>query len=247
LNKKIKEEIQALCQHNADQEICGLVYWDGKKVKITPGAEDPNTPGHVSTRSEEFLQIWRNHKILCVFRGLPRAVAAIPAADQAFSEESAIPSLIYDIGKKKFSYYEPKTFVPQPLLGRPYIRGYWDCYTAVRDWYREHGVQLRYYFPPEDDAYFNFDLIEKNYANEGFYEIPLNKAQPGDCYCFGTLKGTVIVHCAVYIGDNTVFQHARNKPSELYVLNDRVLRCLKKVLRQRNFHEIASQGSVFSS
>jgi len=104
-----------------------------------------------------------------------------------------------------------------PLIGRQFIHGITDCYSIVRDYYKfEYNIDLMDY-PREFDWWcegrgYIQDLYEKNFANEGFYEIEREQLQPGDAilYC---IRSDTSNHAAVYVGNNEVIHHLAGRMS----------------------------------
>lgn len=96
---------------------------------------------------------------------------------------------------------------PEPLEGRQFIHGVNDCYSVVRDWFRqERGIDLPNY-PRQIDWWDNGqDLYSENFAKAGFVEIPASQATVGDCALF-QVKSPVINHAAVITGPNTILHH----------------------------------------
>jgi proteasome lid subunit RPN8/RPN11 len=112
-----------------------------------------------------------------------------------------------------------------PLVGRRFRHGVWDCYTLVRDWYRqERGVVLPVFPRAEDWWQSDEDLIGDNMAAAGFDEVDEAQAQAGDVILmsFGSKMGRLkINHLGLYEGSGLMLHHlkdrfSRQEPVEPY-------------------------------
>lgn len=95
-----------------------------------------------------------------------------------------------------------------PLEGRPFIHGIWDCYSAVRDWFRVNkGITLKNY--PRGMEWWNNgeDLYSTQFEDAGFKEIRSDEVQAGDCALLHIHSKGVICHAAVVQDSATLFHH----------------------------------------
>ena len=96
---------------------------------------------------------------------------------------------------------------PPPLLGRPFRHGVWDCYSAVRDWYRgEHGLVLPEF--PRDWNWWidDLDMYAQGFGKVGFRIIDRDEAGPGDAALF-RVRARVSNHAAVLKEGGWMFHH----------------------------------------
>lgn len=93
-----------------------------------------------------------------------------------------------------------------PLIGRTFVHGVDDCYSLIRDWFKqERGIVLKD-FARGMNWWKQGNLYEDNFMKAGFKEIPLSEATVGDCLMFK--YGTrVINHAAVITGPSTILHH----------------------------------------
>ncbi len=99
-----------------------------------------------------------------------------------------------------------------PLEGRPFIHGIWDCYSAVRDYFRVNkGVTLKNY--PRGMEWWNAgeDLYDTQFAGAGFVELPSTDLKPGDVALMAIHSKGVICHAAVLHDLNTLFHHTYSR------------------------------------
>lgn len=96
---------------------------------------------------------------------------------------------------------------PAPLVGREFIHGLNDCYSAIRDWYRmERQITLPNYARDMEWWQKGEDLYSQNFAHAGFYEIPFEQVTTGDVVMF-QVRSPVINHAAVVSNTNEILHH----------------------------------------
>ena len=155
-------------------------------------------------------------------------------ADIDISNESGIPALLYVLPQDTWHVHIPDSYEHYKLIGRPFVWGIWDCYSVVRDFYREtYNWNLGFYFPPKTyDRHTDFGY-EKNFSKEGFEPIPLDELQYGDAILFKMAGSDHINHSAVYLGGNKVLHQPINKTSNELILDERYLKYVSLTLRRK--------------
>lgn len=107
-----------------------------------------------------------------------------------------------------------------PLYGRRFIHGIDDCYSFIRDWYREvTGISIPD-FPRDVDWWERgeaeeppMDLYEQGFAEAGFSRVDRNFAPlPGDVFLC-KVKSPVLNHGGVYIGGGLIGHHLQHQLS----------------------------------
>ncbi len=99
---------------------------------------------------------------------------------------------------------------PSPLIGREYVWGVQDCYSLIRDWYKQQGIILKNY--PRDLKEFQSgkDLYGDNFGDAGFIEVGMNDLQVGDVLLMSIMSNK-INHAALYLGGNEMIHHQINR------------------------------------
>lgn len=109
----------------------------------------------------------------------------------------------------------------QDLIGRQFYGGVYDCYSLVRDWYREkYKVFLPniprewdYWNNPNGNKHFEENLI--TLFKRGEWKLVKDKKdlQEGDGLLFKLQGSKVWNHCAIYIGNSLIAQHMEKRLS----------------------------------
>lgn len=96
---------------------------------------------------------------------------------------------------------------PDPLYERPFIHNIYDCYEAIRDWYKiNSSIRMSSYPRPIFWFDYNPNFYEKYYKDEGFVRVEKGDEQFGDMVYF-KIKTNYVNHAGIYLGDNTFFHH----------------------------------------
>ena len=127
-----------------------------------------------------------------------------------------------------------------PLVGRGFRHGVTDCYSLIRDFYKEiHGIELPEY--PRDWEWWQQkkSLYLDGFKAAGFREIPVDEILPGDVF-LATIKADSPNHAGVFLGNGLILHHSAGRfgcdPSRLSTVEpaNRLFHFLTKVLRHEN-------------
>jgi proteasome lid subunit RPN8/RPN11 len=115
----------------------------------------------------------------------------------------------------------------EPLIGRTFVHGVSDCYSAIRDTFAlgkdklaEIGIewphppiQLPLY--PRSDAWWEDDednFYEEKPSKIGFVDVSSNEVRPGDVF-LGKIRSKRLNHGGVLLGNNLILHHLPNRLS----------------------------------
>lgn len=114
----------------------------------------------------------------------------------------------------------------QDYIGRPFHYGCYDCYSLIRDFYRnEYGIFLPA-APRDWDFWFKGKNLFSDYLTpmfkrgEFFKLASWKELQKGDCLLFKMNTSPVWNHSAIYIGDHKIIHHFENQLSRTALLNN---------------------------
>lgn len=211
------ETLQAAFEHAQTEypkESCGLVVVVHGKEQYVPCVNVSDKPQDFFEISDaSHMEASRLGTIIRMVHSHPDASANPSQGDLVGCEESHLPWTILGVPSGAVKHIEP-TGYKAPLVGREYVWGVLDCWTLVRDWFKEaRSIEL----PPFDSGEIGWwdkgqDLYRDHYAEAGFYEIQEKDLQHGDCILFA-YKSPVPNHAAVYLGNQTMLHHLTNRLS----------------------------------
>lgn len=201
------EAALAHAKEDLDHEVCGLVivykgqlrYHRCKNV-----AEHPKDNFIIAT--EDWVAADKLGEIVGVVHSHPRSRPDPSQADLVGCERSGLPWTIVNPRTEEFNVFEPTGYVA-PLYKRVYCHGVLDCYSFVRDFYKqEYNLELRDYERPEEWWDKGLDLYMEHYHEEGFYPIEAKLLMPGDLILMN-IASDKANHGAIYLGDNMMAHH----------------------------------------
>lgn len=198
-------------------EMCGIIIvFKGKYryLKCTNISDKPINNFIISP--EEFASAEDLGEVVCVVHSHITAGANPSQADLVAIENLQIPYLI--VSGEVYSYTEPTGYSP-PLYGRQFSSGILDCYTFVKDYYKEMlNIDLIYH-PREPDWWKKGqNVILDNYINIGFEKV----VEPArhDVVLMNINSTDVPNHLGVLVESNVIGHHLTNRLSSRDVFNE---------------------------
>ena len=170
-------------------------------------------------------------KILAVIHSHPTTQPIASQADMISCEDGNLPWHIVNPKTEEWGYYEPSGYKP-PLIGRHWVWGITDCWSLVRDWYKEtRNIILRDWERPITPEEFIADpMFERCAWRTGFRQLrPEEKLENGDLL-FMSILANGLNHVAIFI-DGDVLHHLADRISCKEPYNEWLLKCTGMRLR----------------
>jgi proteasome lid subunit RPN8/RPN11 len=183
--------------------------------------------------AQDFSKAEETGEITVIVHSHPYASPDPSQADLVGIESSQLPWIIVNPQTGAYTLTFPTGYRP-PLLGREFAYGVLDCYTLVRDWYSEHGIEL----PKYDHRSFGWwdrgeNLFFERFESAGFIKITMEELRHGDAVLMN-ISGKVSNHCAVYLGDNLILHHINKRLSSRDVYGGYWLKNTTQALRHKD-------------
>ena len=162
---------------------------------------------------EDYVKGSNLGEITAIIHSHPTTLPNPSDADLVSCENSGLPWHIVNPYTETWGYFEP-TGYKAPLLGRNWVWGITDCWSLVRDWYKqEKNIDLVDYQRPIDPEEFLKNPLFEKYANDtGFRELDSNESlQKGDVLLMSILHPTLNL-VAIFLGD-MVLHHLADRLS----------------------------------
>lgn len=131
-------------------------------------------------------------------------------ADLAGCETTQLPWIIVSLPSNTYTQIQP-TGYKAPLIGRVFYHGVFDCYSLIKDYYRDElNIHLNDYPREEEWWAKGYNLYEDNFAKEDF--VVAQDLKPHDVLLFQN-NSTTVNHGGIYVGNNLLLHHCFNRLS----------------------------------
>ena len=227
-----KQDALVHAKEQDPKESCGLLLEIKGKEKYFPCK-------NLSTYSQQcfiidpndYVKAEESGNILAVIHSHPVTPPTASQADKISCENSKLPWHIVNPKTEQWGYYEPSGYKPK-LIGRPWVWGITDCWSLVRDWYKEEkNIILRDWDRPTTPQQFlEKPLFESCAWRTGFRELRTDeKLINGDVLLMSILSPS-LNHVAIFI-DGDVLHHLADRISCKEPYNQWLLKCTGKRYR----------------
>ena len=170
---KWKDAAMLHAKEQDPKESCGLLLEVKGKEKYFP-CKNLSTYSHQCfiIDPNDFTKAEETGNILAVVHSHPVTQPVASQADKIGCENSKLPWHIVNPKTEQWGYYEPSGYKPA-LLGRPWVWGITDCWSLVRDWYKEEkNIVLRdWERPTTPEQFLDKPLFESCAWRTGFRVI----------------------------------------------------------------------------
>ena len=180
---------------------------------------------------EDYAKAEDSGKVLAVIHSHPVTPPVASQADMISCEESGLVWHIVNPKTEQWGFYKPSGYKP-PLIGRHWVWGITDCWSLVRDWYKEKlGITLRDWDrPTTPEEFIENPMFEKCAWRTGFRQLrPEEKLENGDLL-FMSIMATGLNHVAIFL-DGDVLHHLADRISCKEPYNQWLLKCTGMRLR----------------
>ena len=214
------------------KESCGLLLNLKGKEKYYPCRNLSMTDHQCFIMDpEDYVNADNLGEIIAIVHSHPITPPSPSQADKVSCEHSKLPWYIVNPKTEQWAYLEPSGY-KAPLLGRQWVWGVTDCWSLVRDWYREEkNIVLKDWDRPVTPEEFTHNpLFESCAWRTGFRELrPDEKLEDGDVLLMSILHPT-LNHVALFFkGD--VIHHLTDRLSCREPCSEWLLKCTGKRYR----------------
>jgi len=180
---------------------------------------------------KDYIRANETGEILAVIHSHPMTSPTPSQADKISCEHSGLPWYIVNPKTEEWGYLKPSGY-KAPLLGRQWVWGVTDCYSLVRDWYKqERNIELRDYERSMNPEEFSEDPLFESYAwRTGFRELRYGEQlKKGDLLLMSIMSPN-LNHVGIFLGD-MVLHHLTGRLSCREPYSEWLLKCTGKRYR----------------
>ncbi len=226
------DAIRAHAKAEYPRECCGLVIVERGKPVYVPCTNMADTPAaHFVLSAADYDAAEQRGEILKIVHSHPDINPQPSEADKVSCERSGVPWLIVNWPTGQIVEFAPSGY-KAPLIGRTFAHAVLDCYSLVRDYYRETlGIQLMDFNRREEWWLKGDNLYLEGFKKAGFVEVQDMAEHDGLLMQIGS---PVINHAAVYIGNNQILQHCAGRLSSRDVYGGGWRRATIKIVRHHS-------------
>tara|TARA_Y100000004_G_scaffold59041_1_gene65678 strand:+ start:18316 stop:19032 length:717 start_codon:yes stop_codon:yes gene_type:complete len=174
---------------------------------------------------EDYVRASNLGDIVACIHSHPKTPPLPSQADKVSCENSGIVWHIVNPDTEEWAYLEPTGYKP-PLLGRHWVWGITDCYSLVRDWYKENrNIELKDWERPlTPEEFLDDPMFERCAWRTGFRKLrPEEKLENGDLL-FMSILGNGLNHVAIFL-DGDVLHHLTDRLSCIEPYSEWLLKC----------------------
>ena len=224
MNWKYKALLHA--QQEDPKESCGLLLNIKGKERYHPCRNLSMTDHQCFIIDpEDYVKADNLGDIVAVVHSHPLTPPNPSQADKVSCEASGLPWYIVNPNTEQWGYLEPCGY-EAPLLGRQWVWGITDCWSLVRDWYKENkNIELRDWDrPTTPEEFLKNPLFEQCAWRTGFRKLRYDeRLENGDVLAMSIL-GNGLNHVAIFINGD-VLHHLTDRLSCIEPYSEWLQKC----------------------
>jgi proteasome lid subunit RPN8/RPN11 len=208
---KIMAEIRAHAERDYPRECCGLVVVRKGRHRYVPVRNVAERNEHFVMHPDDQAAAEDMGEVVLVVHSHPNLPPLPSMADLIGCEASGLPWLIVNWPTGAVHQFAPTGYVA-PLYGRTFSHGVLDCYSFIRDYYRQElGTTLPDFARPDEWWLKGQNLYLEGFAAAGFEKVD-GPPKLHDVLLM-RVSAPVPNHGAVYLGSGRIGHHQMGRLS----------------------------------
>lgn len=227
--------IAAIKEHAAQEcprESCGVVIIVKGKYRYIPCRNDSSdAANHFMINMEDWITAEDLGTPAVIVHSHPYISPQPSQADLIGCENSQLPWLIVNWPVGTIYEFEPTGYVA-PLIGREFSHGVLDCYSLIRDYYKQElNIELENYFRADKWWEKGQNLYLSNADTGGFIQV--NEPKLHDVLLM-QVASKVPNHAVIWLGDGNILHHQTGRLSSKDVYGGWYQKITTHIFRHRS-------------
>jgi len=194
-------------------ECCGVIIFADDDEWYFPCRNLSRTPDdQFILNPKDYAEAESRGVVTRIVHSHPDASTQPSNLDRAMCDDSGVPWIIVSVPEGDLKEIYPRGELP--LIERPFVLGFWDCWGLVMSFFRQnYNIELTDYrvnYPWWEDGY-SEDLYRDNWFDCGFREFT-DKPRPGDLVIM-QIQSKKWNHAGVLLEGNMLLHHLYGRPS----------------------------------
>ena len=217
-SKGLLEAVRKHAREAHPNESCGVVVVQKGRRRYIPCRNVSATPKEAfEVHPEDYAAAEDKGEVVLIVHSHPDSKNAEPSLDDIQGCNAVnVPWLIVNFPGEDWRVIQPLVGT-QPLVGREFIFGVQDCYSIVRDWYKQvKDIELKD-FPRQDKFWERGENLYLNHLPETGFRRVYGEPQVGDVLLM-QVGADLPNHGAIYLGEDIILHHMHGRLSsrEIY-------------------------------
>jgi proteasome lid subunit RPN8/RPN11 len=217
----------------APREACGVLIVDGGKEQLIICKNISEYDQQFIIDPFDYVAAADRGDVIAIVHSHPLSSPLPSEADLVSCEQTQVPWHIVGVITGEWHSIEPKGY-KAPLIGRTWCHGVLDCYSLIRDYYRDElNIELVDYDREFEWWIKGEDLYIRHFEGAGFVDIGMGSMKKHDVILMQIQSG-VANHGGIFLGGDRFLHHLHKRLSSRDVYGGYWLKNTVKVVRHRS-------------